>query len=325
MSQKTYVQAQNEAIDEEMARDERVFVMGECVRTSGAGGEFIGLIEKYGPERVRDVHISESAILGGAIGAALTGLRPIASMVFVDFLGRCGDELLNQLQMRYMLAGQNVTLPLVINTVCGTGLNAAAQHSKTLVGWLMGVQALKIVAPSTAYDAKGLMKSAIRDDNPVLILAHKTLGMFSMTEDEVPDEEYLVPLGEAKVKREGEDVTVVATMLMVHRALGAAQKLQEKGISIEVIDPRTIVPLDKKVILSSVKKTGRLVIMEEAPITGSFASEVSAIAAEEAFNHLRAPVKRVCAPDTPVPFSPPMEEFWLPDEGDLIKAVTDIM
>jgi len=325
MSQKTYVQAQNEAIDEEMARDERVFVIGECVRTSGAGGEFIDLIEKYGPERVRDVHISESAILGGAIGAALTGLRPIASMVFVDFLGRCGDELLNQLQMRYMLAGQNVTLPLVINTVCGTGLNAAAQHSKTLVGWLMGVQALKIVAPSTAYDAKGLMKSAIRDDNPVLILAHKTLGMFSMTEDEVPDEEYLVPLGEAKVKREGEDVTVVATMLMVHRALGAAQKLQEKGISIEVIDPRTIVPLDKKVILSSVKKTGRLVIMEEAPITGSFASEVSAIAAEEAFNHLRAPVKRVCAPDTPVPFSPPMEEFWLPDEGDLIKAVTDIM
>lgn len=325
MSQKTFVQAQQEAIDEEMARDERVFVIGECVRTSGAGGEFVGLIEKYGADRVWDAHISESAILGGAIGAALTGLRPIAAMVIVDFLGRCGDEVLNQLQARYMLAGQNVRLPLVVTAACGAGFSIAAQHSKTLIGWLMGVQALKIVAPSTPYDAKGLMKSAIRDDNPVIVLGHKKLGLLSIAEAEVPDEEYLIPLGEADVKREGEDVTVVATMFMVHRALAAAENLQEKGISIEVIDPRTIVPLDKQAILSSVKKTGRLVVMEEAPVTGSFASEISAMAAENAFDHLKAPIKRVCAPDTPVPFSPPMEEFWLPDEADLIKAVTEII
>ena len=324
MSEKTFIEAQNQAIEEEMAQDVRIFVIGENVSNMGYGSEFIGLFEKYGASRVLDTHISESAILGAAIGAACTGMRPIASLMFVDFLGRCADELLNQLQMRYMLAGQDVRLPLVITCAAGGGFNLAGQHSKTLIGWLMQVQGLKIVGPSTAYDMKGLMKSAIRDDNPVIVLTHKMLGMFSMSTYEVPDEEYLIPLGKADIKREGRDVTIVATMLMVHRALAAADKLQEMGISVEIIDPRTIVPLDKQTILASVRKTGRLVIMEEAPITGSFASEVSAIVAEEIFECLTAPIKRVCAPDTPTPYSTPMEKWWMPDDEDLVRAVTAI-
>jgi len=325
MSERTFVEAQNEAIQEEMARDDRIFVIGENVRGMGYGTEFMGLVDRYGQGRVIDTHISEVAILGAAIGAALTGMRPIASLMFVDFLGCCGDQLLNQLQVRYMLGGQDVRLPLVITCAAGGGFNGAAQHSKTLVGWLMQVQGLKIVAPSTAPDMKGLMKSAIRDDNPVIVLTHRMLGLFNMSTYNVPDDEYLVPIGKADVKREGEDVTVVATMLMVHRALAAAERLQAMGVSTEVIDPRTIVPLDKSAIIDSVKKTGRLVVMEEAPITGSFASEVSAIVADQAFQYLKAPVKRVCAPDTPSPYSPPLERFWMPDEDDLVRAVTGIL
>jgi len=314
-------QAQVEAIDEEMKRDSSVFVLGESVSTFAATGIFAGLIDKYGPKRVRNTAISETAILGGAIGAAVTGMRPIASLMSCDFMGVCGDELINQLQMRYMFGGK-AKLPLTIVASSGAGVSGAAQHSKTLYGWFMATKGLKLVVASTPYDAKGLLKSAIREDNPVVVLAHKMVGRLT---SEVPDEEYTIPLGKADIKREGSDVTVVAIEFMVHRALAAADKLQQKGISIEVIDPRTLVPLDKETIIDSVKKTGRLVIISEEPRTGSAAGEISAIIAEEAFDFLDAPIKRVCAPDTPVPFSPVLEKFWVPDEEDLIRAVTEIM
>jgi len=307
-------QAQVEAIDEEMKRDSSVFVLGESVSTFAATGIFAGLVDKYGPKRVRNTAISETAILGGAIGAAVTGMRPIASLMSCDFMGVCGDELINQLQMRYMFGGK-AKLPLTIVASSGAGVSGAAQHSKTLYGWFMSIKGLKLVVPSTPYDAKGLLKSAIREDNPVVMLAHKMVGRLT---SEIPDEEYTIPLGKADIKREGSDVTVVAIEFMVHRALAAADKLQQKGISIEVIDPRTLVPLDKQTIINSVKKTGRLVIISEEPMTGSAAGEISAIVAEEAFDFLDAPIKRICAPDTPVPFSPVLEKFWMPSEERLI-------
>ena len=322
MKEMRFNQAVNEALDEEMARDASVFIMGEDIGEHWGGpfGQFRGLAEKYGTERVRDTPISETAILGGAIGAAATGMRPVAAMMFVDFLGVSGDELLNQLQMRYMFGGK-IKLPLTILATTGAGVSAAAQHSKSLYGWLANIQGLKTVAPSTPADAKGLLKAAIREDNPVMFLTHKLLGGIA---GQVPEGDHLVPIGKADIKREGKDVTVVAVAMMVHRALAAATKLQEKGISIEVIDPRTIVPFDKQAIIDSVKKTGRLVILDEEPKTGSWASEVAATVVEEAFDYLDAPIKRVCAPDTPIPFSPVLERFWIPGEEALIKAVEEV-
>ncbi len=321
MKETTFLEAINEALDEEMERDEKIFVLGEnVVVAQAATAVFKGLVEKYGPTRVRDTAISETAIMGAAIGAAATGMRPIASLMLCDFIGVCGDELVNQLQMRYMFGGK-IKLPLTIIVNSGAGVSASAQHSKSLDGWLMAIKGLKIVMPSTAYDAKGLLKSAIRDDNPVIFLEHKLLGRQT---SQIPDEEYLIPLGEADIKREGSDVTVVATAFMVSRALNAAVKLEERGISAEVIDLRSLVPLDKGTVINSVKKTGRLVVMTEEPVTGSAAAEVAAIVADEAFDYLDAPIKRVCAPDTPIPFSPVLEKFWIPDEENLIKAITEI-
>ncbi len=323
MRQVTFTQAQTQAFDEEMARDPTVFIIGEDIGQHWGGpmGQFRGLQEKYGTQRIRETPISESAILGGAIGAAATGMRPIASMMFVDFLGVCFDELLNQVQMRYMFGGK-IKLPLTILASIGAGVSAAAQHSKSLFGLLLAVKGLKIVVPSTPYDAKGLLKSAIRDDNPVIFLTHKMLTRLT---DQIPDEEYVIPLGKADIKREGSDVTVVATAYMVHRALVAATKLQEKGINVEVIDLRTLVPLDKPAIIESVRKTGRLVITSEEPKTGSAAAQISAIVAEEAFDYLDAPIRIVCAPDTPIPFSPTLERFWVPSEQALIQAITEIV
>ena len=326
MREITYTQAINEALDEELKRDPTVFIMGEDIgkHWGGALGELKGLFDKYGPKRIKDTPISETAILGGAIGAAVTGMRPVAYMYFADFLAVAGDEILNQLtKMKYMFGGK-AKMPLTITCYSGAGVRAAAQHSQSLEGFFMSIPGLKIVSPSTPYDAKGLLKSAIRDDNPVMYFEHKAL-MLGESKGEVPEEEYTIPLGKADVKREGSDVTVVAIGLMVHRALAVASKLQEKGISIEVVDPRTVVPLDKQAIIDSVKKTRKLVIMDEEPKTGSVASEIAAIVAEEAFDSLHAPIKRVCAPDTPVPFSPVLEDFWMPDEDNLIKAITEII
>jgi len=321
----TFTQALNEAFDEELARDPAMFILGEDIGRHFGGnvGGFMGLEEKYGPERIRETPISETAILGSAIGAAAAGMRPVASLMYVDFFGVCGDELINQLQMRYMTGGQ-VKLPLTITGWCGARGGSAHQHAKNLFGWLMAVPGLKIVLPTTPYDAKGLLKSAIRDDNPVAILSHKTMVFGGMT-GEVPEEEYTIPLGKADIKREGHDVTVVATSSMVHEALDAATTLQGRNISLEVIDPRTLVPLDKQTILDSVEKTGRLVVMSEEPRTGSAAGEIAAIVAEEGFDFLDAPIKRVCAPDTPIPFSPSMKKCWLPDQDALIKAISEMI
>lgn len=324
MKELTFLQAMQEAVDEEMQRDPRMLVIGEDLRAWGAPrGEFRGLFDKYGADRVIDTPISETAILGAAIGAAATGMRPIANIMYANFLGVCGDELINQLtKMRYMFGGK-IELPVTIMSYCGAGASGGAQHSNNLYGWLMAVTGLKIVVPSTPYDAKGLLKSAIRENNPTIVLYHHLL--MTRSKSEIPKEEYTIPLGKADVKKEGKDVTVVAIGLMVHRALAAAAKLQENDIDIEIIDPRTLVPLDRQAIIDSVKKTGRLVIMDEEPVTGSAAGEIAAVIADEAFGFLDAPIKRVCAPDTPIPFSSTLEKFWMPDEEDLIKAINEIM
>lgn len=318
-------QALGEAMGEEMERDPSVFIIGEDVgKMGGLMGEIGSLYDKYGSDRVRDTPLSEAAILGAAIGAAITGMRPIARMRFCDFMGIAWDEILNQMtKMRYMFGGK-IKVPLTMDALTGAGRRSAAQHSQSLEGMLMSMPGLKIVLPSNAHDAKGLLKTAIRDDNPVIFLEHKLL-MWGGPKSEVPDGEYLIPFGQAEVNREGGDVTVVATAYMVHRALNAAEKLQqEKGISLEIIDPRTIVPFDKQTVLNSVKKTGRLVVFTEECETGSFASHVAAIVADEGFDYLDAPIKRVNAPDTPVPYGIVLEDFWMPDENQLIKAIAEI-
>ena len=319
-------QAIGEALDEEMARDPSVFIIGEDVGPMGGlMGEIGGLYQKYGIDRVRDTPLSEAAILGAAIGSAITGLRPIARMRFADFLGVAWDEIMNQMtKMKYMFGGK-IKMPLTMDALTGAGRRSAAQHSQSIEGMMMSIPGLKIVLPSNAYDAKGLLKTAIRDDNPVMFFEHKFL-MWAGPKSNVPEEEYLIPLGQADIKREGKDVTVVATAAMVTKALNAAETLQkEKGISIEVIDPRTIVPFDKETVLNSVEKTGRLVVFTEECKTGSFAGQVAAIVADEGFDYLDAPIKRVNAPDTPVPYGVVLEDYWIPNEENLIKTINEIL
>ncbi|TET67627.1 MAG: alpha-ketoacid dehydrogenase subunit beta [Dehalococcoidia bacterium] len=325
MREINFRQAIGEALDEEMARDPTVFILGEDVgKMGGLMGEIGGLYLKYGIDRVRDTPLSEAAILGAAIGSAITGLRPIARMRFADFLGVAWDEIMNQMtKMRYMFGGK-IKMPLVMDALSGAGRRTAAQHSQSIEGMMMSIPGLKIVLPSNAYDVKGLLKTAIRDDNPVMFFEHKRI-MWAGPKSEVPDEEYLIPFGQAAIKREGSDVTVVATAYMVTLALNAAEKLQEKGISLEIIDPRTIVPFDKETVLNSVKKTGRLVVFTEECQTGSFAAQVAAIVADEGFDYLDAPIKRVNAPDTPVPYGIILEDFWIPNEDKLIKAINELM
>ena len=325
MREINFRQAIGEALDEEMARDPRVFILGEDVgKMGGLMGEIGGLYLQYGIDRVRDTPLSEAAILGAAIGAAITGMRPVARMRFADFLGVAWDEIMNQMtKMRYMFGGK-IKMPLTMDALSGAGRRTAAQHSQSIEGMMMSIPGLKIVLPSNAYDAKGLLKTAIRDDNPVIFFEHKLL-MWAGPKSQVPDEEYLIPFGQADIKREGSDVTVVSTAYMVTKALNAAEKLQEEGISLEVIDPRTVVPFDKETVLESVKKTGRLVIFTEECKTGSFAGQVAAIVADEGFDYLDAPIKRVNAPDTPVPYGIVLEDFWMPDENQLIKAINEIM
>jgi len=325
MREINFRQAIGEALDEEMERDPGVFIIGEDVGVMGGlMGEIGGLYQKYGIDRVRDTPLSEAAILGAAIGAAITGMRPVARMRFGDFLGIAWDEIMNQMtKMRYMFGGK-IKVPLTMDALTGAGRRSAAQHSQSIEGMLMSIPGLKIALPSNAHDAKGLLKTAIRDDNPVMFFEHKLI-MWTSPKSDVPEGEYLIPFGQADIKREGSDVTVVATANMVIKALNAAEKLQqEKGISLEVIDPRTIVPFDKETVLNSVSKTGRLVIFTEECETGSFAGQVAAIVADEGFDYLDAPIKRVNAPDTPVPYGVIMEDFWIPNEDKLIKAVNEI-
>jgi pyruvate dehydrogenase E1 component beta subunit len=324
MREITYQDAITEAIDEEMKRDPTVFLLGEDIRAWGAPlGEFKGLFEKYGPERVYDTPVSETAIIGAAIGAGIMGSRPIANIMFSEFLGVCWSEITNALCKKRYETGGKVKMPVTIVSYSGAGITAAGEHSANQYGMLLAITGLKLVIPSTPYDVKGLLKSSIRDDNPVLFLYHKLL-MVDKLKGEVPRKDYTIPLGKADIKREGSDVTVVATAAMVHRSLAAAEKLQEEGINIEVIDPRTLKPLDVETILNSVRKTGKLVIIDEDPEIGSAAGEIASIVAEEGFYDLDAPIKRVCAPDTPVPFAPNLEKLWIPDEDKLMKAVREI-
>jgi pyruvate dehydrogenase E1 component beta subunit len=321
MKETRYIRAITEALNEEMARDEDVFVIGEDV--GGPGGAFSatkGLLETYGERRVKDTPISESAIVGVAIGAAIRGLRPVVEIMFADFLAVCMDQIVNQLaKMRYMFGGM-YKLPVVIRTPCGGGLNAGPQHSQCLEAWFAHVPGLKVVMPATAHDAKGLLKSAIRDDNPVLFIEHKALYALK---GEIPEEEYLVPLGKAAVRKVGKDVTVVATSRMVHEALAAANVLSEGGIDVEVIDLRTISPLDKETIFQSVEKTSRLVVAHEAVKAFGVGAEVAAMVCEEMIDRLSAPVARIGAPFVPAPFN--LENLYLPNSDDVVKAVRKVM
>ncbi len=324
MKEITYLKAINEAIDEEMARDPGVIVMGQDVRKWGAPlGVFKDLYEKYG-ERVLDTGISETAMVGAAAGSAATGLRPIVHIMFGEFLGVCMSDIRCALTKTRYMTGGKTKFPATIMTYTGAGRSAAGEHSACPYGVMMATPGLKIVAPATPYDAKGLTKAAIREDNPVQVFYHVGL-ILSRDTGKIPEEEYMVPIGKADIKREGSDVTVVAIGFMLQRALAAAEKLQKDGISIEVVDPRTLAPLDKQTIIDSLRKTGRLVIMDEEPKTESASSEIAAIIAEEAFDYLDAPIKRVCAPDTPIPFSQALEKVWMPDEDDLITAVNELM
>lgn len=318
----TFVEALNEALRQEMERDPTVIVMGEDVGVyGGIFGVTKGLLEKFGSNRVIDTPISEAGFIGAAIGAAATGLRPVVELMFVDFFGVAMDQIYNQAaKMRYMFGGK-IKIPLVIRTTIGGGLSAAAQHSQVLYSIFAHVPGLKIVVPSTPYDAKGLLITSIRDDNPVMFFEHKLLYGIK---GPVPEEPYTIPLGRADIKREGSDVTIVGLALTVHHALQAAEILAKEGISAEVIDPRTIVPLDKEAILKSVQKTGRLVIVDEDYDRCGFASWVAAIVADEAFEYLDAPIKRVTTPNVPIPFSPPLEKHVLPSPEKIVAAVKSI-
>jgi len=324
MREITYRDALREALREEMHRDKTVFLLGEDIgrHWHGAFGVTKGLAEEFGDERVRDTPISESAIVGVAVGAAITGMKPVAEIMFGDLSALAMDQIANQAaKLRYMFGGQ-AKVPLVIRTPFGAGVNIAAHHSQSLEAWFMHVPGLKVAVPSTPYDAKGLLKTAIRGHNPVMFFEHKLLYPIKGL---IPEEEYTVPVGLADVKREGEDVTIFATLYMVHKALAAAEELSRQGIDAEVVDPRTLVPLDKQAIINSVKKTGRIVIVTEDCKTGGVGAEVAAIVAEEALDYLDAPIKRVAEPDTPIPFSPPLEQFVMPNEKSIMKAVKEVI
>ncbi len=319
MAQKTYLQALNDALREEMERDPNVLIIGEDVGAfGGCFGVTKGLYERFGENRVRDTPITESAIIGAATGAAAAGLRPVCELMFIDFIGVSMDQLFNQAaKMRYMFGGK-ITIPMVLRAPQGGGISAAAQHSQSLEAWFMHMPGVKVALPATPADAYGLLLTAIRDDNPVVFLEHK--GLYGV-EGEVADNAGPIPFGKAAICREGTDVTIVATSKMVYNALEAADILAREGISAEVIDPRTLVPLDTDAIIDSVKKTHRVVIAHEAVKTGGAGGEIAAQIAELAFDYLDAPIIRVGAPYTPVPFSAPLEEAFLPNTDDILAAV----
>ena len=324
MREITYRDAINEALREELVRDERVFLIGEDIQEPWGGTYKVtaGLSTDFGCERIRNTPISEAAIVGASVGAALTGMRPVAEIMYVDFMTIAMDQTINQAaKIRYMSGGQ-VQVPLVIRTQGGAGRSMGAQHSNSLEAWFAHTPGLYVVMPSTPYDAKGLMKTAIRDDNPVIYIEHKSMYMIK---GDVPEEQYLIPFGKADVKRHGKDVTLVATSRMVHRALEAADVLSQEGIEAEVIDPRTLVPLDEETILASVARTTRLVIAHEAVERCGWGAEVAALVAEKAIGYLDAPIRRVAAKNSPVGFSPAFESQIIPGKDEIVRAVKSIV
>lgn len=314
----TYLEAIRLAMDEEMERDPRVFILGEDVGTYGGAFRVTqGFLEKYGPERIIDTPISETGLIGAAIGASLFGMRPIAELQFIDFIA-CGfNQIVNYAaKSRYRWGGG---VPIVIRGPAGAGVHGGPFHSQSPESYFMNVPGLKIVVPSTPRDAKGLMLAAIRDPDPVIYLEHKFL--YRRLKEEVPDGDYVTPIGEARVVRAGSDLSVITYGAMVHSSLEAADLVEDEGLSVEIVDLRTLLPMDKAAILKSVKKTGRALIVHEPTRTGGPGGEIAAIIAEHAFVHLDAPIVRVAPPDTPVPYSPPLEEFFLPNAAKIAEAM----
>jgi len=323
----TTSKAISEAVAQEMEQDPSVFVMGEDIGVyGGIFGATEGLLAKYGPERVMDTPISETGFIGAAVGAALSGMRPIAELMFVDFFGVCMDQIYNHMAKIHYESGGSLKVPVVITTAIGGGYSDGAQHSQTLYGLFAHLPGMKIVIPSTPHDAKGLMISAIRDDNPVLYMFHKgVMGLGWMTPNpratgEVPEEPYTIPIGRADVKREGRDLTIATVSLMVHRALDAAERLSADGIEAEVLDLRSLVPLDREAIVESVQKTHRLLVVDEDYKSFGMTGEVITTAVEGAFDYLDAPPARVAYPDVPIPYSRPLERFCLPDPDKIVAA-----
>jgi pyruvate/2-oxoglutarate/acetoin dehydrogenase E1 component len=319
----TYLEALRQALDEELARDERVFLIGEDVGVYGGAFKVTeGLIDRFGAERVIDTPISEAAIVGAAVGAAYMGMRPVAEMQFMDFVGVAFDMITNFAAKSRYRCGLGV--PLVVRGPCGGGVGGGPFHSVNPEAFFLNTPGLRIVEPSTAYDAKGLLKAAIRDDDPVLFLEHKFL--YRRIKDDVPTDDYVVPLGRAAIRREGTDATIVTFGAMVHTALDAAAALaDEDGVSVEVLDLRTLAPLDRDAILTSIAKTSRAAILYEATRTGGIGGEIAALLAEEAFEYLDAPVVRIASLDTPVPYSPPLEAAFLPTRDKVIAAVKQLV
>jgi len=315
----TFGDAIKEALAEELRRDPRVFMLGEDIAEAGTTFKVLnGLVEEFGKERVLDTPISEPGFTGLAVGAAMTGLRPVVDIMFGDFSGLIMDQVANQAAKIHYMSGGKLKVPLVLRTTMGAGRRSAAQHSQSLHAWYSHIPGLKVVVPSTPYDAKGLMKSAIRDDNPVVVLEDKM--MYKTIKGPVPAEEYTIPLGVADVKREGTDITLVATSSMVYVALEAAKLLDEIGISAEVVDPRTLVPLDKQTLIESVKKTSRAIVIDEGYEQYGVTAELASVIAKGAFYHLDAPVERIGAMNVPIPFSPALEDLTIPNA----KAVFEL-
>ncbi|MFP5398362.1 MAG: alpha-ketoacid dehydrogenase subunit beta [Gammaproteobacteria bacterium] len=322
-----------EAIGQEMERDPEVFAMGEDIgKYGGIFGATGGLLARFGRDRIMDTPISETGFIGAAIGAAAEGMRPIAELMFVDFFGVCMDMIYNHLAKNTYMSGGNVRLPVVLMTATGGGYNDAAQHSQCLWGTFAHVPGLKVVVPSNAYDAKGLMTQAIRDDNPVLFMYHKGImglpwmAYFEGSTTEVPEASYALPFGQAKVVREGADLSIVTLSQMVHKAQIAAERLAAQGVSAEVIDLRTLVPLDRAAVLASVRKTGRLLVVDEDYLSFGLTGEIAALVAEHLDSvALKAPVKRLAVPDVPIPYSRPLEQFVIPQVDAIVAAATQLM
>ena len=323
MREITFLEAIREALRQEMKLDENVFILGEDVGVfGGCFGVTAGLFDEFGPDRVMDTPISEAAIMGASLGSALMGLRPVPEIMFIDFTTQCFDYLTNQApKVRYMCGGQVEKLPLVVRTTSGGWIRAAGQHSQSLEGWFTQVPGLKVVMPSTPHDAKGLLTASLRDNNPVLYIEHKVLYG---TSGPVPEEEYLIPLGHAEVKKEGTDVTLISYSLMLQKTLAAAEQLAGDGVSAEVVDLRTLSPLDHDTLSQSVRKTHRAVVIQEAYESAGVASQVIKSLMDSSFDYIDAPIKTVAAADTVIPFSPNLEDNMLPNEDKIIQAVKEI-
>ena len=325
MKKVTFIEAITQALDEEMARDERVFLLGEDIGLYGGVFKATkGLLDKYGAERVIDTPISEVYIAGGSVGAAMVGMRPVPEIQFADFITPSMDQIIQQMaKMRYRTGGQ-WTCPMTMRVCCGADVGGGLYHSQTNEQWFVSQPGLIVVMPATPYDAKGLLKSAIRGDDPVIYFEHKRL--YRWIKEEIPEDDFTVPIGKAAIRKEGKDITVVSYGLMYHRSLEAVNALEKEGISAELIDMRTLLPWDRETIFESVKKTSRVVLVSESSKTGGVMGEIGASIAEEVFDYLDAPVTRVCGIDVPaVPFAPPMEHFFLPNADKITRAVKKVL